>query len=295
MAEPAASSVTAAQKFQLLTARDLAMMSTASKYDLNEPAEKARSCRDLSRLFFHLASILEVDLFVEAGAKDAASSRRARRLLDPKRIVAFEANPYTHERFAQATSGDAGVEYEHLALSDEPGTVTLHVLRTADGRARADGQASLFERQHKADDGFVEVSVRSTTLDTHFAGYDFARAALWIDVEGATREVLDGSRQTLGKAAVAIAEVEDRRYWGDDQWLRGDVVSFLYDHGLVPVARDFQSRYQYNIVFVRADLLDVDRLRWALTLFSSSAYSSTQRNAPTEGQAEVPTAGRVAK
>jgi len=71
-----------------------------------------------------------------------------------------------------------------------------------------------------------------------------------------------------------MVEVEDRALWHGGQWMRTDVVSHLYDRGLVPVARDFQSRYQYNIVFVRATALDeFDRLRWALASFRSSQQS----------------------
>jgi len=257
-----------------LVFRDLAMMSTAIKYDLTDKAEKARSVRDLSRLFFQVGSILGVDLFVEAGAKDAASSRRARRRIDPNRIVAFEANPYVYDRFAEANSGEAGVEYEHLALSEEPGSVTFNVMCSDDGTPKANGQASLLKREGQSDDGFVEVTVDATTLDRYFERDDFARAALWVDVEGAAHAVLSGASDTLRRTAVVMIEVEDRPYWGEKQWLREDIAAFLYRHGLVPVARDFQSRYQYNIVFVRSDLLNVDRVRWALTLFSSAGFSS---------------------
>jgi FkbM family methyltransferase len=260
----------AATKEVVLLSRDLAMLATASKYNLDDKSELERSMRDLSRLFFHLANIVEVDLFVEAGAKDAASSRRARRLLKLDRVVAFEANPYTHARFAPANADpNAAVEYRHLALSDEPGTVTFNVLRAADGSPRADGQASLLKRENELEKGFVEVTVDATTIDTFFADQPFERAAFWVDVEGAARAVLSGGQASLEKAAIVMIEVEDRRYWGEQQWLRSDVVSYLYDRGLVPVARDFQSRYQYNIVFVRTDLLDNDRVRWGLTLFSS--------------------------
>jgi FkbM family methyltransferase len=276
-------------KGSILLSRDLAMLGTASKYNLDDPAEMARSCRDLSRLFFHIAKILDVDLFIEAGAKDAASSRRARRLLDPKRVVAFEANPFTHKRFAAVNGGESGVEYIHMALSETPGTVTFNVLRTDDGTPRADGQASLLKRENEKSKGFVEVTVDATTLDDYFTGHEYDRSAIWVDVEGAARPVLSGGTAVLERAAVVMIEVEDRAFWGAEQWLCPDVVSYLYDRGLVPVARDFQSRYQYNIVFVRTDLLAVDRVRWALTLFTSAGY-----NKPAGNEEAAPAAARPA-
>lgn len=262
-------------KAATLLSRDLALQGAAANYDLDDRAELARSGRDLSRLFFRLAKIFETDLFIEAGAKDGASSRRARRLLDPKRIVAFEANPFTYRLFEPRNADPAlKVEYLHLALSDQPGTVTFNVLRTDDGKPRADGRSSLLKRESDLERGFEEVSVEATTIDTYLAGQEYERAALWVDVEGAAQQVLSGGRATLERAAVVMIEVEDRRYWGAEQWLREDVTSYLYDRGLVAVARDFQSRYQHNIVLVRDDLLTVDRARWTITQFYSKAYAA---------------------
>lgn len=262
-------------KAATLLSRDLALQGAAANYNLDDRAEQARSGRDLSRLFFRLAKVLETDLFVEAGAKDGASSRRARRLLDPKRIVAFEANPFTYQLFESRNADPAlKVEYLHLALSDQPGNVTFNVLRNDDGKPRADGRSSLLKRESDLERGFEEVTVEATTIDTYLAGQEYERAALWVDVEGAAQQVLGGGRATLERAAVVIIEVEDRRFWGAEQWLRDDVTSYLYDRGLVAVARDFQSRYQHNIVFVRDELLTVDRARWAITLFYSKAYAA---------------------
>jgi FkbM family methyltransferase len=263
-------------KSNFLRAADLAMLASASNYDVESKEDRARSSEDLTRLFFRASSALGVDLFIEAGAKDASSSRRARRLLDPKRVVAFEANPYTYKRFA-AQNADCGVEYVHLALSNEPGPVTFNVLRNDEGRPRADGQSSILRRQTELGKGFIEATVDAVTLDDFFRDHEFESAALWVDVEGATHLVLSGAKRMLvGGVAIAIVEVEDRRFWGAEQWLHEDVISFMYDCGFSPVARDFQSRYQYNVVFVRSDLLTLDRLRWAITRFNSAGRPRLQ-------------------
>jgi hypothetical protein len=103
-------------KRSVLLSRDLALMSTAVKYDLSLPAEKLRSVRELVRLFFHLTAIFEVDLFIEAGAKDAETSRYAYRKLRPRpRIVAFEANPLVYERFSPINAPFVEFSYEHKA------------------------------------------------------------------------------------------------------------------------------------------------------------------------------------
>jgi FkbM family methyltransferase len=257
-----------------LLSRDLAMLSTAVKYNLAQRSERIRSMKTLVRFFFNLVKILDVDLFVEAGAKDGSASRQAKRALGEHRVVAFEANPYTYRRFEGENAG-TGVEYLNLALTDHPGPVTFNVLRDDEGAPRPDGQSSLLKRNRGRDQerGFEEVTVDGVTLDGFFADHPFENAAVWMDVEGASKFVLGGAPETLKRTAVLIIEVEDRPYWGDDHWLRERVMSHLYDNGLVPIARDFEYEYQYNIVFVRADLANTHaRLRWELTKFISSAY-----------------------
>jgi FkbM family methyltransferase len=259
---------------------DLALMSAAAHYDLRERSERLRSNRDLEELFFHLVKLLKPDLFVEAGAKDAESSRRARRYVPDARIVAFEANPYTYRRFERLyrrRNAKLGVEYLHLALSDSPGTRVFNVRRAASGRPVADGQGSLLLREDH-EPGHERVSVRTTTLDTHFRGPEHGTCAMWVDVEGAGRLVLQGGTELLSSVDFLIIEVQDRDYWGG-AWLRKDVIRFFSERGLVPVARDFQSRYLYNVVFLRKPLMDVDVVRHCL----ASHHSRCGRGARERG------------
>lgn len=245
-----------------LTARTLAMLATAANYDVNDRQDRRRSARGLSWLFFHLIEFAGCDQFIEAGAKEADASYRARSLLGPDaRVVAFEANPYTYEHYkSRFEDPDIDVEYRHLALSDGPDQVTFNVLLNEAGVPQANGMGSILpntQRQGRE----LPVTVEATSLDTFFADQDFARAAVWADVEGAVREVLRGGESTLDRAAVVLIEVEDRHLW-EGQWLSRDVASFMYDRGLVAVARDFQSRYQYNVLYVRGELLELDRMQW---------------------------------
>ena len=255
----------------LLQMLDRQMLAHADGYDVNSKADRLRSCADLTEFFFQLVRVLEPGLFIEAGAKDGSSSKYARKYLPDSRIVAFEANPYTYDRF-KGKFGRSGVEYLNLALSNEVGTIVFNVNVGTDGSPRADGRGSLMKFDGDSDEfsGSVEVTADATTLDTFFAGFEYESCALWVDVEGASEMVLGGASKTLDKADVVIIEVEDRAYWAD-QWLRTDVMAYFFQHGLVPVSRDFQSRYLYNIVFVRNSKLSIDRIRWALTHHLSKA------------------------
>jgi FkbM family methyltransferase len=264
----------------LLENRVLALQVLASQYDLTDAASRRKSARQLSSLFFSLVKAAGVDLFVEAGAKEAAASRRAATKLGVPTVLAFEANPFTYEHFRADNDSVRNLEYRHTALSDASGSVTFNVLRDDDGAPRADGQSSLLKRQTHVDRGFVEVEVPATTLDEATNDIPGA-AALWVDVEGATKPVLSGGKELLGRTAVAIVEVEDKRYWGDEQWLSRDVNAFMHAHGLLPVARDFQSRFQFNYLYVSGTLLQDARVNWLLPKYFSTAGG---RAAPAAGE-----------
>jgi FkbM family methyltransferase len=264
----------AAVKASVLLSHDLAMLATAAKYNLDRKKHRAASNAALIKLFFTLAKLADIDLFVEAGAKEATASRRAATTFEKARVVAFEANPYNHRRYKSANT-EAGIEYLPYALTDHPGPITFNVLRDDTGKPVANGRSSLLKRTKQGDEqrGFEDVTVEGVTLDGFFAGHPFDRAAMWVDVEGACRMVLGGARDVLARTAVLIVEVEEINWWGEGHWLREQVVSYLYDLGLVPVARDFEYPHQYNIVFVRAELLIAPtRMRWALARFASRAY-----------------------
>ena len=226
---------------------------TQSRFNMTK-AGRLESVRVLEELFFDLVATLDTGLFLEAGAKAAEASRRASQLLPGVPVVAFEANPYTFKRFDRKIDYQSeGVQYRNQALSSEPGSLSFNVRKTEDGKPAADGQGSLLKHT-SYEPGHIQVTVPAVTLDSALDEFDGDNCALWIDVEGATRQVLGGAARTLQKASVVFVEVEDIEYWGS-QWLSEEVVRALYEAGLHPVARDFQSRYQWNVVCVRKSLL----------------------------------------
>ena len=223
-------------------------------FDLSTRSGRAVSVRQLEELFFEIVSGFSPALFLEAGAKAADASLRARKLLPRATVVAYEANPYTHERFSKKRDYEAeGVDYRNLALGSSPSEVTFNVRKTDDGQPSADGQGSLL-KNIEYEPGHIQVTGEATTIDATLREFDADDCILWVDVEGASREVLGGADRALARASAIFIEVEDREYW-DSQWLSQRVLLELNHAGLVPVARDYQSRYQWNVVCVRREML----------------------------------------
>ena len=248
----------------------LAQLATrAALYDLRDRAARGRSAADLRKMFFALLPAIDPDLFVEAGAHDGACARRARRLLTKARVVAFEANPHNHARFAARHDfAGLGVAYVLSALSDRDGPVSFKVL-TADKHAAHgvhSGRSSLLTRADPRAD-YETVTVPGVRLDSLSA--DAGQAALWVDVEGASEKVLTGAGALLDKTALMMIEVESAPFW-QGQWLAHDVLAHLMGHGLIPVARDFERKHQFNILFLsegaltRPDVLPALELQHSL-------------------------------
>jgi FkbM family methyltransferase len=230
------------------------LLEGVTRYEVVDAETRSRSVHALVELFFEIVESMGVRRFVEAGAKEGSASLRAARLAGVERVVAFEPNPYTFRRFASSFEG-SGVAYERMALVDgDQREVTFYVKRTTEGRPRADGQGSLLvPKDHQP--GCEQVTVDAVSLDGYIGAPDGVSTALWVDVEGASAAVLRGATALLHDTSVLIVEVEARPAWFGQEWLASDVIAFLRRRGLEPVARDRQSRFQFNVVFVRSDEL----------------------------------------
>ncbi len=234
----------------------LRMKSLATHFRLWEPGERLRSVRALENAYFGFLRILQPDTFVEAGAHNAKVSVRARSLLPNAQICAYEANPYNYATFKNNRElAEHAIRYDHYALSDRAGTVRFNVrTKFEDKDLPLVNPRSSILRVVDERVGTNEVTVPCTTLDTQLPLETFKSCALWVDVEGANREVLSGGAGVLSRTSLLMIEVEDNAVW-QGQWVSFDVIDHLSKLGLYPVARDFQSRTQYNIIFLNRDAM----------------------------------------
>ena len=230
----------------------------ASRGHLSKPLNpswqwRGRSATLLSTYFLTLCEDLGVALLLELGAQRADTSiafvRRS-----GGRAIAFVANPVT---FAALTKPAAtwGVEVRNVAVGRTAGQATLHIPVDPSGPLTS-GSASLLEtvipgRQEK-------VSVPMTTIDDIVATTEpTTPVALWVDVEGLAHDVLSGGRALLSdeRCRLIMVEVEGVAKWRG-QATSGMVDALLRDHDFVPVMRDAQWETQYNVVYVKAQLVD---------------------------------------
>jgi FkbM family methyltransferase len=212
-------------------------------------------------LFEAICRATGVNGFLECGAHDAEASRRFVCSTRDGIAVAVEANPHTYHSKTRSAS-KLGVTPLNLGVAAQSGRLTLHVPNSRRIDNPSPGNASFLLRS-EAVSHYDKIDVEVTTVDKLVLRYlDDRSVALWIDVEGQAEEVLAGAKSTLRSqlCSVVFVEVESHAYW-EGQALAPDITDRMAAIGLLPVARDCEFRRQYNIVFVRENLVaDVESL-----------------------------------
>lgn len=205
--------------------------------------------------------------FLEFGAFDAKFSRRIKSEHPHAKTIAFEANPYVYQHFMSQVDFKAlGIEYNHLAISDSDNSrVSFQVQAKRSGQdvTPVKGDDSLLKRNvsdpHQIYEAveYETVTVDATTLDGYVNDSQFGLDdfSAWIDVEGALKTVLAGAQKTLARTRSLMIEVEEKPHWGG-QWVAKDVEEHLISLGFFPIARDFEYEHQYNLIFVRDEVLN---------------------------------------
>lgn len=212
---------------------------------------ECRSTADLKTKFTELTKFLRPELVLEIGAREAEYSKEIGQALSDSKVFAFEAYPFNYNLFRNVVTAAApNIQYLNLAVADSNSPVTFYVNKFIDDKAVAEntGRNSIIQRTGNA---VAEgVTVDCTTIDAFrdHHGLD-ARFTAWIDVEGAQAAVLRGMTMSLTDCLALHIEVEEYEYW-EGQWLAEDVTKYLAMVGMIPVARDFESRMQHNRVYI---------------------------------------------
>jgi FkbM family methyltransferase len=214
--------------------------------------------KEFMDLFVDILREIGITDVVEVGAHDATFSSTVVERLTGARVVAFEANPYVYDIYKKTMRPD--VEYRNEAVSDSVGEKTLFVpirLSAKVGTRDLPMGNTTASLSRRVDPNAVEteVTVPAITLDlliqTMTKGGERVRAAAWIDVEGAIAGVFEGGKEALSTSIEAIyVEVEEQRAWLG-QWLASDVDSHLSSYGFECVARDCETSWQHNRIYLK--------------------------------------------
>lgn len=210
---------------------------------LNFSNKNILSNSDLVKKFTAIQSIIKPNISIEVGSFDAGFSKSMIGIVPNGSIWAFEASPYVHNNFNPI----AKVNYINKAVSNVNGTINFEIQSDF---SPVIGNNSIMNRNEQKNYAYIEV--QSITLDSLFSAYE--NISLWVDCEGANREVLTGSLNILKNVSSIFIEVEEYEFW-KNQWLFDDVYSYLTEYGFILVNKDQEyGNTQYNCIFIKKEL-----------------------------------------
>jgi FkbM family methyltransferase len=217
-----------------------------------------KSITTLDEVFYKLVTeVMPCNYFIEAGAWQGETSRMVKSAVPSADVYAFEANPYNYDQFKHMFE-NSGANYINLAVSDRNDAITFRVQKRYMGEELdpVRGNNSILIRT-EAGMEYEEVIVQSITLDSYFDGKIKSgdSVAMWVDLEGAAYQALEGAIKLLPNVDVIKVEVEQHQYW-ENQKLDTDIKNLLAQYGFWPVMRDYEYPLQYNILFCKQPIVD---------------------------------------
>ena len=197
------------------------------------------SDKQLLDIFIEMQKEIKPTLSIEVGAFDADYSKEMSKL--GIECYAFEASPFVYKKFKD---GMEGISYINKAVSDKDGVIQFELMPDHNHANR--GNNSIKNRKENLKYKYIDVD--SITLNSYFADRTNEQISLWIDCEGANKEVLFGATNILPSVTSILIETEDVEFW-KDQWLHEDVVKFLSNYGFEVVEEKFAYLNQKNAIF----------------------------------------------
>lgn len=217
-------------------------------------------------LFQLLIKYIRPGLICDIGSMDASHSIIFRKILPQAKIIAFEANPVNADKIRKnSIVKEAGIELKESIVSNHEGTKEFNIQLDVSGEnSWRKGSSSLLSRREEGV-STETVSIESHRLDNVISDGN-GNIVLWIDVEGAAYEVLEGSKGVMDKVACVHVEVETEEVW-DGQRLKEDVDKLMRSYGFVSVARG-KFDFQHDVVYLNKELCEKHyyRIKYILVL-----------------------------
>lgn len=229
-------------------------------------------------LFYQLLGSLRPATVLDVGSLDGTHALRFRKLVPGARIVAFEANPRNVAALRDSVPfQQANIELVPKAVSNRDGSLTFFVEEASSSETWRKGISSMRART-EGSLGAVPTEVESVRLDTFVSARSDLPGpiALWIDVEGASYEVLQGIEAIHDQILLLHVEVETREFWAG-QHLKPEVESLLDSLGFACIARG-PADDQHDLVYLRRAALQGDRRQVRSALLRSWLLTRAQNS-----------------
>jgi len=212
----------------------------------SEKLLSSNTSKNLDNLFFNLLEELNINFLIECGAYEASASIEA--IKRGCKALAIEANPNTFKEITPKSNDK--LTSINIGLSDKEEYLNFYFPKEDYTEI-----SSTFQKK----DGTIYDTVKVLTqpLDKVIKNYDIITKpfALWIDVEGFQKQVLFGAKNILNNKNCKFLkiEVEKVEKFKGQLFLSKEIEEFLNEYNFIPVFRDFEYDYQFNILFIKEE------------------------------------------
>ncbi len=207
--------------------------------------------QQLEVFFFELCMNFEITQFIECGAYDAHASKHIKKLIPDAHVIAFEANPFVYKNFKNEIKS-CGIHYLNSAISNKLGTTDL-VIKTKDTKSWSN--EGFLQTVSTENIGHDKLEVKTTTLDSELERNLLKNpTALWIDVEGSNRLLIEGSQNILQSGIIEVIFIESQveTVW-DQEFTAEELCDNLMRFGYTPIARDCPFHWGCNLIFIKSN------------------------------------------
>ncbi|NEQ76787.1 MAG: FkbM family methyltransferase [Okeania sp. SIO2C9] len=231
-------------------------------FDISNKQNRVLSNKILVELFLDIAKLLKPDNFFDIGSRDGSASITFKKAVPTVKCYAFEGNINNYETFKDREEfKQLSIDYRYLAVSNYNGVADFYIPTEINGNqlSKNIGNASLMTRETK-DCQYQSTRVNCTRLDDFCLNNNIEldknkNLALWIDVEGAALQVIEGAKNCLAQTSLILVEVEEHQYWNNSP-LADQIINELIFNNFIPVTRDFERLMQYNLLFINSQYLN---------------------------------------
>lgn len=208
-----------------------------------------------TEIFFQLlVRYLNPEIICDIGTLDASHSILLRHISKNSRIIAFEANPENYNNIIEKNIPEReNIEVYHKAVSNNTGVLVFHVQKYSDEKEQRWMAGTSSIRQRNTNVGQTEaVNVDAVRLDQFLDKLEpkisSNHIALWIDVEGAGYEVLEGIQDIASRVLFIQVEVETEEIW-QGQKLKKDVLKLADQLGFIELGRG-KHDLQHDLILI---------------------------------------------
>lgn len=204
--------------------------------------------------FVKLLRTLDCDLVLDVGSRDGQEAIIFSRATNGARVIAFEANPHNASHLRNNPNfKDLQIELEELAAWNRMETIDFHVTCVNHDDDRSNTGTSSIKPHMSLEQ--ERVSVQAVRLDdfVRTAAPKARRIAVWVDVEGAEAEVLEGLEGIMDRIVLLHVETATKAMHVG-QRLLGDVDALMTKCGMKQIGQHMDGGHWGDLLYVRQSL-----------------------------------------